>query len=169
MGDLRRTDAEGVSAKSPMRRGVTIAANNGEPGQRQPLCGDRDMNDALPGIIKTEQCNAVLGRILHELIDHTADIRRDRLSIAGRHVMIGDTKSEIGAGDLRATFADLIEGMERAFMEEMPVNPKQRLAIFPRGDGMRIPDLVNDSAGGGTHHFHFVSRLPLTGLICTLT
>lgn len=76
--------------------------------------------------------------------DHLADGRiGDRaIPAASRHVMIDDSERQVGPGNPQGAFGELTEGVVRALMDEMPVDPEQRLPVFLRDDDVRVPHLT---------------------------
>ena len=79
-------------------------------------------------------------------IDHACDFGvRDRLGARPRrHVMVGDGEGEVGPRDRPAPLSHLLEGVEGAFMQEVPVDEEQAVAAFTRHDHMAFPQLVDD-------------------------
>jgi hypothetical protein len=61
--------------------------------------------------------------------------------------MVGNAESQIGTVQPRLPSGELVERMERAFMQQMPVDPEQRLAILAVDNHMGIPDLVDQGFG----------------------
>ena len=57
------------SAKSAMGRGVAIAANNSQAGQRKALLGARDMHDALANIVHSDIFETELGAVFFQSLD----------------------------------------------------------------------------------------------------
>ena len=50
-------------------------------------------------------------------------------------------------GDFDAALSQLAEGVKRALMNVVTINPKQRLAVVAANDLMGSPELVNDGLG----------------------
>ena len=63
MLDLGRADAECQCAERAVRRGMAVAADDGQPGQREALFGADDVDDALPRVVDTDQLDAELGAV----------------------------------------------------------------------------------------------------------
>ena len=66
---------------------------------------------------------------------------------AGRHVMVGHAEGQAGLGDRHAPLRQLAEGVERALMDVMAVDPEQRLAVLAPHDLVGGPELVDDGLG----------------------
>ena len=148
MGDLGGADAEGERAECAMGGGVAVAADHGQARQGQPLLGPDDMDDALAGVVEAEQPELMALRIVAQLHDHALDggIDAIEIALAGRDVMILDAEGQVRPRQLGAARLQLVEGVERAFMQEMPVDPEQALPVLALHDDMRVPDLVEQCA-----------------------
>ena len=111
------------------------------------------MHDALARIVEPDQPDAVLGRIVRELLDHPADLRSRQVAGAppGRHVVVGDAECELGMRDRRPALRQLVEGVERPFVQQMPVDPQQCLPVLAGQNGVAVPQLVDDGAGRFAH------------------
>ena len=68
---------------------------------------------------------------------------------ARRHVVVGDAERQIGPRDGQTRARDLGEGVMRAFVHEMAVDPQQRVAVLLREDDVGVPELVEQGACGG--------------------
>ena len=147
MGDFGCADAEGIGPEGAVGGGVAVAAHHDITWQRQALRRNGHMHNALSGIIQSEQGDIVPGAIVGELVDHPLDLGRQRIAVAGRHIVIGDAEGQIGTVQPRLPFGELVERMERAFMQQMPVDPQQRLAVLAVDNHMRIPDFVDQGFG----------------------
>ena len=66
---------------------------------------------------------------------------------AGRHIMVGHAEGQARFGDLDAALSELAEGVERALMNVVAVDPEQRLAILAAEDLVGGPELVDDGLG----------------------
>ena len=62
---------------------------------------------------------------------------------ARRHVVIGHAEGQAGLGDLDAPLGQPVEGVERALMHVVAVDPEQRLAVLAANDLMGGPELVD--------------------------
>src|SRR5271169_5953262 len=105
---------------------MTVAADNQQPGQRQPLLRSDHVHDALPPIVQAEQPDVVLGRVLFDLAYHVRDFRIPDLvsGPAGRYVMIGHTERETRLRNRRTALRQPAEGVKGAFMHVMAIDPK---------------------------------------------
>ncbi len=142
---LGGADAEGVGAERAVGRGVAVAAHDRKPRQRQPLLRPDHMNDALARIVEAEQYDAVRRRVGLERAHHRRDFGiGDRpVAAARRHIVIGDAEGELRLGDVAPARAHLAEGMERAFMHVMAIDPEERGAVLARHDRVRRPQFVD--------------------------
>ena len=127
-----------------MGRCMAVAADDGEAGQGEALFRADHMDDALARIVEPEQGDAVMRRVGAEQVDHTGDrgIGDRPAAATGRHIVIGDAEGQIGTRDAAVARGDLAEGMVRAFMDEMPVDPDQRQAIVAAGHDVVVPQFV---------------------------
>ena len=58
--------------------------------------------------------------------------------------MVGDAEGERRLGDRPARAFDLVEGVKRALVHVMAVDPQQRRAVFAAHDLVRRPELIDD-------------------------
>ena len=114
MRDLRCADAESVGAKSPMRRGVAVAADDQKAWKRQSLLGTNHMHNTLARIAQAEQRDAGFRRVGFEIAHHRRYFGIGDLlaTPTRRHVVIGDAESESGLGNRTAARFHLAEGVE---------------------------------------------------------
>ncbi len=141
MRDLGGADAKRISAEGAVRGGVAVTADDQQARQSEALFGANDMDNALPWIVQTEQGDAAFRRIRFEIAHHGGDLG---IGDAGgapvcRHVMVGDAERERRLGDAAPARFHLAEGVKRALMHKMPVDPEQRGAILAARDLMRRP------------------------------
>ena len=61
---------------------------------------------------------------------------------ARRNVVVGDAEGQAGLGDRRAALREPAEGVERAFVDVVAVDPEQRLAVVAAHDLVGRPQLV---------------------------
>ena len=130
--NLGGSDAERQRAKRAVRRGVTIAADNSQTGKGDSKFRPRDVDDALTLIGHVEERKIIGFRVGVEELDRLPDIGRgDIIERAPRcrNIVIGKSKGEFRARDCKTAFADLLEGVERAFMEQMPVDIQKRMPV----------------------------------------
>ncbi len=149
MGNFRRADPEGIGAEGAVGGGVAVAADDQQPRQGQALFRPHHVHNALPGIVQAEQRDAAFRRIRFEIAHHGSDLG---IGDAGgapvrRHVMIGDAEGEPRFGHGAPARFHLAEGVERAFVHVMAVDPEQRGAVLAARDLMRRPQLVDQGAG----------------------
>ncbi len=149
MRHLGRADAERVGAERAMGRGVAVAADDQQPRQRQALLRTDHMHDALARIVEAEQLDAVLGRVLLDLPHHARQLGIGDVAprAARRHVMVGDAEGQPGLGDRHAALGQLAEGMERALVHVVAIDPEQRLAVLATHDLVGGPELVDQGFG----------------------
>ena len=145
--DFRGADAEGVGAERAVGRGMAVAAHDQQSGQRQPLFGADHMDDALARIAETEQLDVVGGGVRLEVVNEPRDlgVGDGAAAVAGRHVVIGDGEGEARLGNRAPARSHLAEGVKRAFVHVVTVDPEERGAVLPPGDLMRRPELVDES------------------------
>ena len=149
MRDFRRADAERIGAKGAVRGGVAVAADDQQPRQRQSLLGADHMHNALARIAQAEQRDAVFRCIGFEVAHHRRDLRvGDRLAApACRHVMIGNPEGELRLGGRTAARFHLAEGVKRAFVHVVAVDPEQGRGVLAARDLVRGPELVDQGTG----------------------
>ena len=66
---------------------------------------------------------------------------------ARRHVVVGDAEGQAGFGDRNAPLRQLAEGVERALVHVVAVDPEQRLAVLAADDLVGGPELVDQGLG----------------------
>ena len=96
---------------------------------------------------RTNIANPELARMVRQVEENTAE---HGIRLFG----IGDPEGQSRLGHLDAAGRQLAEGMERALVHVVPVDPEQRFAVVPPQDLVRGPQLVDD----GLRICH--SRLP---------
>ena len=163
MRDFGGTDAEGVGAEGAMCRGVAVAADDEQAGQGEALFGPDYMHDALACVAQAEQGDRVVRRIRFEIAHHGGDlgIGDTGRPAARRHVVVRDAESQGGLSNGASARLHLAEGVERALMHEMPVDPQQRGAVLAPHDLMRRPQLVDQ----GLRLAHARDVAPPEGLV----
>jgi hypothetical protein len=141
---LGRAHTERYRPERPVRRRMAVAAHHHQTRQRQSLLRPDHMHDALARIGQPEQRDAVTVRVALELGDHAGGRRIEHCALAAarRHVVVGDTEGQVGAAHLPVAGDDLVEGMVRAFVQEMPVDRQQRLPGRTDTDFVGRPDLI---------------------------
>jgi uncharacterized protein (DUF58 family) len=107
-------------------------------------CGLLLFTDRIERYVPPRKTRPHVTRLLHELLHHAPDFRDDGVAVARRHVMVGHAEGQVRPRDPGIAGRELVEGQERAFVQEVPVHPQQRLAILARRDGVGVPDLVDD-------------------------
>src|SRR5579885_3764990 len=125
MGDFGRADAEGIGAEGTMRGGMTVAADDQQAGQRQSLLGADHMDNALARVAQAKQGDVSLSRICFEIPYHGRDLWIGDAggAAARRLVVIGHAKSEPWLGDRASARFHLAEGVERALVHVVTVDP----------------------------------------------
>ncbi len=149
MRHLRRPDAEAQRPEGAVGRGVGIAADDREAGQRQALLGGEDVDDALRPVVEAEMPDAVPAGIVGERRDHVGDLGiGDRpVAVAGGDVVVGDREGQFRPADLAAGMVEHAEGVERALVQQVPVDGEERLAVGAGRHDVGVPDLVEEGAG----------------------
>jgi len=129
---------------------VAVAADDGQARQRQALLGAGDVDDALAGIVEAEQRDAVGGRVGGELVDHARDrgVGNGTAAPARRDIVVGDAEGQVRPRDRGPARGDLPEGVVRALVHEMPVDPQQREPVVAARDDVGVPQSVEQGAGG---------------------
>ena len=108
-----------------------------------------DVHDPLPRVFRVDQREAVLECVRREIRDHASDLGRRRYLRSDRHVVIGNGERQRRLRDGGTALGEFMESVERAFVQEMPVDPDQRIAARARRDDMLVPKLVDDGARRG--------------------
>ena len=127
-----------------MRRGVAVAAHDQQARDGQPLLRPDHVHDALARVVEAHQHDAVLGRVVDDLLDHAGErgIGDDAVARMRRHVVVGDAEGQVRPRHLGVARLDLVEALERAFVDVVPVDPQQREAVLGLEDLVLCPDLV---------------------------
>src|SRR5439155_126211 len=95
--DFRRADAEGERAERSVSRRVRVAADQGAPGERQPLLRPQDVHDPPARVADAEIDDPLLPRVLAERLDHRADLGVDRRRSRRREdVVVRRREREVG-------------------------------------------------------------------------
>ena len=83
----------------------------------------------------------MLRRVLLDLPHHAGDlgIAYVMARAARWHVVVGHAEGEPGLSDRDAPFRQLGEGMKRALMHEVTIDPEQRIAVLTADDLMGRP------------------------------
>ena len=149
MRHFRGADTESKGAKRTVGRGVAVAADDQQAGQRQALLGPDHVHDALPPIVEAEQLDPMLGGVFIHLAHHARDLGIAD-AVAGRsrrHVMIRHAERETGLRNRRAALRQPAEGVKRAFMHVMAIHPEQRIAVLAAHDFVRGPQVYRSGFG----------------------
>ena len=111
MPDLGGSDAEGEGAERTVRRGVTVAADDGLPRLRDAELRADDVDDSSAGVLQAQQFDAELCAVPLEL----PDLLRGRIDGDGRaaeHLLgarrgrvVHRRQGEVGPSHLQAPFA----------------------------------------------------------------
>ncbi len=128
-----------------MRRGVRVAADDGETGKRPALLGADDVNDALADVVHAEEFDAELARIVLQSRDALGGIGiADALAaVRGRHIMIRDRERQFRPARLAAGFAQPLKRLgARHLMNQMPVDIDDARFARCLVDETAVPDLV---------------------------
>ena len=139
-------DAERIGAEGAVGRGVAVAADDQQAGQRQPLFGADDVDDALARIAEAEEVNVAGPRVGIEIADYRRNlgIGNGAVAAARRHVMIGDAEGQARLRQRAAARPHLREGVKRAFMHIMAIDPEEHGAVLAPRDLVRRPQLVDE-------------------------
>ena len=145
MLDFRCADAIRERAERAVRRGVAVATNKRNSGQRKSLLRADDVHDPLPlveliVIFKPEELG-VLGQVRDLLFALRVGILL--MPVGGRHVVIDHAQSFLGRAHLAARQAQAFERLRaRHLMHEMAVDIEQARAVRLLVNQMVVPDLV---------------------------
>ena len=120
---------------------MTVAADNQQSGQSQALFGADHMHNTLTRIAQAKQRDVIFRRIGFKISHHRGDLGIGNvISAAARwHIVIGDTEGELRFSDSAPTGFHLAEGVERALMHIMTIDPKQSGAVVAAHNFMRRP------------------------------
>ena len=150
--DLGSPDAEAERAEGRMGRRVAVAADDDCSRLRQTLLGDGDVLDALSRIEKVEKLDAEVPAVVGEICDLRRRVawcvipRAPR--IRGVHV-IDDGEGMLGTPDAAARLTQSRESLRaRIFVQDMPIDVNQHIALVDRTNRMTIDDLVVERACG---------------------
>ena len=152
MRHFRRADAEGERAQRAVRRGVGVAADQGEAGLGDALLRADDMGDALPLVAEVEQGDAALGRVGADLLDQLAMMRIDdvrHVAAVAPHIVVGRREAAVRTAQLHVALPQLGEARRRAVMHQVAVDVEQRVAVVAIDDDVTLPDLLEHRACGG--------------------
>ena len=142
---LAGADAPGERAERTDRAGMAVAAQDREPGLRDPLLRRDDVNDALVAVLDAEDAHAEFAGMLVQRVDQRVGALDGRAGapLGGRDQMVDDGEGELGMADLVAGLAHVREG-ERGVqvVQQVAVDVDEVDAAVERGDDMPRPDAV---------------------------
>ena len=124
---------------------MAVAANDQQSRQGQAEFRSDHMDDALPAIVEPEQSNVLIGGIFFELADHARDfgIGNGLAAAARRHIVVGDAERQSRLGNRCAPFGKPAEGVKRAFVHIVAIDPQQALAVALH-DFVARPEFVEE-------------------------
>ena len=157
--DLTGSNSHCQSAKSTVRRGVRVTADDSHAGLSQSKLRANDVDDSLIGVPQGVQTDTKFLRIFAQSIDLRAagDICDRQINVHCGGVVIFGCDREIGATHLASSHAQTIKCLRAGhFMNQMQVDVEQvRGAIFPMYNYVISPDLL----GQRSTHFPLLLRL----------
>jgi hypothetical protein len=131
-----------------MRRGVAIAAYQGDARQREALLRPDDMDDAVARIIDFEQLDAEIGTVPSQGIDLKLRVFRNVFIQVGGDIVIDHRQGEFRTPDFPARHAQPFERLRaRHLMNDMSVDIEQAGAVLLLIDQMRFPNFIEKRAG----------------------
>ena len=145
MLDLGRADAEGKRAERAVRRGVGIAADQGQAGLSEPLFRADDMHDALADVEEVEKRQIEFLRVLFEQFDLDAGfLVLDPVGAAlGGDVMVGDQKMGVLHPHRPVGFAKTVERLCAGdFVNDLAVDIDDAGAVILFLDQVGVPDFI---------------------------
>ena len=179
---LARTDAEGDRTERAVRRGVRVAAGDGDAGLGEALLGADHVDDALLTGRRVEEGDAVTLAVLLERDHHLFGERVLERPLAGvcRDDVIDGGERALGVGNGEVEAAQHAERLRaRHLVDQVKRDEELRLPVRQRTDRMRFPDLVEEAlchfaaapaiqpshliALGGERNVAHGYRLPTTG------
>jgi hypothetical protein len=159
---LRRADAESEGGESTVGVRVRVPADDRHAGQREPLLGTDDVDDALAGVVHVELLDAVAGAVLVQGINLEPRYRvRDAVgAIGGGHVVIGHRDVGVAPPGLPAGERQTFEGLGRGdLVHEMPIDVDQAVAILIFMNDVGIPEFVIKGFSGHSQSFDNSARM----------
>ena len=143
--DFAGADAERQRAKRAMRRGMTIAADDGHARHRQPLFGTDDVHDALSGRAHRVQQDAGRRGVFRQRFDLLGRNRilNRQVNIDRRDIVIGGRDGQIGAPHLAVVHPQALEGLRRRdFMHQVQIDVEEIRATGLGANDVGIPQFV---------------------------
>src|SRR6201987_4496804 len=157
---LRCADAEGQGTHGSVRRGMTVAADDGYAGLAQPLLRPDDMDDTLVDAVHLEVRDPEFLDVALEHVDlqlrlGILDAGHTRRTVDRRDVVIGYRHRRIRPANLAARELQPFEGLRRRDLVDQVKIDVDQVGVFAlRGDDVVVPDLVKKGArwGHGCSH-----------------
>ena len=119
------------------------------PGSVRPCSGPTTCTIPCRRSLQAEQLDPMLGGVFIHLAHHARNLRIADL-VAGRsrrHVMIRHAEGETGLGNRHAALRQPAEGVKRAFMDVVAIDPEQRIAVLAAHDFVRGPKFIDQGLG----------------------
>ena len=149
--DLARADAEGHRAEGAVRRGVAVAADDGDARHREAELRADDVDDALLLVAERVQADAELRGVAAQRLDLRAARQiGDRLvDVERRGVVVLGRDREIEAAHRAALGAQAVERLRAGHLvHEVQVDVDEvGLAVLALDDQVVVPDLLGEGAG----------------------
>src|SRR5690606_5806588 len=116
-------------------RCVRIVADHERTGLYQAELRSDNMDDALARMGHSKALESVRAGVALEHRDDFPGLvilygGEPGISVDRRHVVIGETESEIGTTDASSVVRQQVEGVERALVHECAIHIEQRLVAF---------------------------------------
>ncbi len=141
-------NSKGHAAESPVRRSVTVAADNGHPRLRDPQLGANDVHNALEGMIQPVKGNPVFLTVLSELVDLEPGklVPDGKMLIHRGDIVIGRRNRILRAENRYAPPVNSGKCLWTGhFVDKMPVDIKDAGSAFDFFNNMGIPYFVKKS------------------------
>ena len=142
---LRGADAEGDGAERAVRRGVAVAARDGDAGLREPELGSNDVHDALVDAVEAIERNAELAAVALERRHHCfgKHVEKRAALIERGHDVVHRRKRAVRVGHRAAAHPQHIEGLRAGdFVNQMQPDEQLRLPRRQLAHRVPVPDLV---------------------------
>ena len=148
--DFAGADAEGQRAEGAVRRGVAIAADDGQAGLGDAELGTDDVDDALVAAGHVKERDAVAGAILRQRFDLQARVlvHDGQMAILGGDGMVHHREGEIGAAHLAAGGFQAGKGLRGGdFVNQVAVNVDEGRLARGFAHHVRVPDFFVHGLG----------------------
>ena len=145
MLELGRADAEGERPEGAVGAGVAVAADHHQTRLGEALFGADDMDDPLPLVIERYGWNALRRAAFEHRVEKPPRRCAEGVGIAmvSGNDMVGDGERRLRPERPQTTLLQPLQCLEaRRFIEQLPVDPKQALAVAIVLDAMIVPELL---------------------------